>query len=169
MCVAVQPDGPAMGRRMRAGDSRGFTYVWALAALAILSVGLAAIGPVWSDHVRRERELELVRVGALYAQAIARYRAMSPGSLKQYPASLDELIADTRFVGTVRHLRRLYPDPLEPARPWGLVTTTDGRITGLYSKSDEAPLRREALDLGGVVLPPASRYDEWKFTAKEEP
>jgi len=155
------------GRRL--SRSAGFTYVWVLAAIVILSIGLAAVGPLWADQSRRERERELVRIGTLYAEAIARYRASSPGSLKQYPLSLEQLLADTRFAGTVRYLRKLYPDPLDPARPWGTVLDADGGIRGVFSRGAEQPLRREPLDLGTVVLPAAEHYDEWKFIVKRGP
>ncbi len=144
----------------------GFTLVWVLAAIAILSVGLAAIGPQWADQARRDREQDLLRVGQLYAQALAHYRAVSPGSLKQYPSDLQQLLLDNRFAGTQRHLRKLYPDPLDPARPWGLMRGPDGGILGVFSQSADAPLRRESLDLEGLVLPIAQRYDEWKFIAR---
>ena len=68
---------------MRSGErtARGFTYVWMLAALVIFSIGLAVVGPLWADQAKREREQDLLRVGQLYAQAIASYYAASPGSL----------------------------------------------------------------------------------------
>lgn len=156
---------------MRAGDlarrsDGGFTYVWALAALVVFSLGLAAIGPNYAADAQREREADLLRVGRLYAEAIASYHAASPGSLKQYPASLEMLLEDTRFVGTVRHLRRLYADPLQPGRPWGLLRSPDGGIRGVYSADERAPLRSAALDLGVVALPPSQRYLDWHFVPK---
>jgi type II secretory pathway pseudopilin PulG len=149
--------------RMAHRTQGGFTLVWALAAVAIVSVGLATVGPIWADQARRDREQELLRVGQLYAQAIAHFRLASPGSLKQYPPSLDQLLADGRFAGTVRYLRKLYPDPMEPSRPWGLVRDANGAIIGVFSQSAEHPLRREPLVLGDVRLPSAERYDQWKF------
>lgn len=140
-----------------------------LAALAILSAGLAAIGPSWADQARRERERDLMRIGALYAQAIASYRAASPGISKQFPQRLDDLLADARMIGTVRHLRKLYADPLDPSRPWGIVLDPTGRVQGVYSQNAETPLRVEAIDLGSVVLPAAQRYSDWKFIAKLQP
>ena len=153
---------------MRAGRSRGFTYVWMLAAIAVLSAGLAVIGPSWADQARRERERDLLRIGAMYATAIAGYRAASPGSLKQYPATLEDLLADPRMVGTVRYMRRLYADPLDPSRPWGVVRDPAGRVQGVYSQSEAEPFRIEALDLGSTSLPAARRYSDWKFVAKAQ-
>jgi type II secretory pathway pseudopilin PulG len=150
---------------MRSGE-RGFTYVWVMALVAVLGIGLAAIGPLWSDDARRERERELLRIGQLYAQAIARYYQASPGSVKRYPPSLESLVLDTRFVGTMRHLRKLYADPVDPSRPWGVVRAPDGGVRGVHSQSDKAPLRTEALDLGITLLPAARTYSDWQFVPK---
>lgn len=144
--------------------ARGFTYVWVLAAIALLSLGLAQVGPLWSIQNQRVREAELIRVGTLYAHALAQYRQGSPGSLKQYPTNLDDLLIDGRYGGTQRYLRKLYPDPMVSGRPFELVKDDEGRITGVFSASVEAPLRKEPLDLGVVRLPAARRYSEWVFS-----
>jgi type II secretory pathway pseudopilin PulG len=136
-----------------------------LALIALVSIGLAAAGPSWSERLRREREQELLKVGSLYARAIASYRDDSPGTSKTYPQTLDVLLSDPRFIGQHRHLRRLYADPLAPARPWGLVRDIDGHIMGVYSQSDEEPLAQGPQALGPVVLAPARHYADWKFLA----
>ncbi len=142
----------------------GFSYVVVLALVAIMGIGLAAIGPLWAEEAQREREDELLRVGQLYADAIARYHKASPGSAKLYPATLEVLLSDTRFVGTMRHLRALYPDPVGNGRPWGLLRGADGGIRGVYSQSEATPLRRVALR--SPTLAPATRYSEWQFIAR---
>jgi type II secretory pathway pseudopilin PulG len=147
---------------MRAG-SRGFAYVWLLAAVAVFGAALAAVGPLWAEEAQREREDELLRVGRLYAEAIDSYHRRSPGTTKRYPARLEELLFDTRFVGTVRHLRVLYPDPMAKGGAWTLLRATDGSIIGVASTSDASPLRRVAVDLGVVRLDAASRYADWRF------
>jgi type II secretory pathway pseudopilin PulG len=147
---------------------RGFSYVAVLAMVAILGLTLAAVGPLWAEEARREREDDLLRVGRLYAEAIAQYRKSSPGSADRYPPSLDALLLDTRFVGTVRHLRAQYPDPLDPSRPWGLVRDADGGIRGVFSRSDAAPLRTVPVEVGSVRLPPAARYSDWHFIPRAD-
>lgn len=146
----------------RAQTQRGFAYALLLFALAIFSVGLAAMGTTWSDQSRREREAELIRIGTLYAQAIARYHAVSPGSVKDYPKRLEDLLEDRRFVGTQRHLRALYPDPMTQ-RDWQIITNADGSILGVQSTSSLAPLKQTAFAAGGLRLPAAQRYSDWKF------
>lgn len=148
--------------------SRGFTFVAALLLLALVSLGLAVAGPLWSQQAQRERERELLRMGALYAQAIAAYRSASPGSDKRYPEQLEWLLLDRRFVGTVRHLRRLYPDPVNPGQPWGLVRDGAGQIVGVHSLSTEPPLAQGPLQWSGRVLGPVRRYADWQFLAVSE-
>jgi len=154
---------------MRPGERRaqaGFSYVAVLAMVALMGIGLAAVGPLWAEESRREREDDLLRVGQLYADAIARYYKASPGSAKRFPPSLELLLMDTRFVGTMRHLRTLYADPVGAGRPWGLVRTSDGGIRGVFSRSEAVPLRTVPVDLGTLTLAPAARYSEWQFVAK---
>ncbi|MED5621556.1 type II secretion system protein [Ideonella sp. BN130291] len=151
---------------MPAGKSRGYTFVGVLLLLALCMLSLAVAGPVWSQQVRREREQELLRVGGLYAQAIASYYQASPGSEKQFPQRLDQLLNDTRFVGVRRHLRALYPDPVSPGQPWGLVLDAQQRIVGVHSLSEQPPLAEGRLEAGGVELAPAKHYSDWKFIAK---
>lgn len=156
------------GSRRAQGSTRqqekGFTFVAVLVVLALCMLGLGIAGPLWSQQVRREREQELLRIGAMYAQALRSYRDASPGSLKQYPDRLEALLLDTRYVGVRRHLRKLYADPMNPGRPWGLVLDVDKRIVGVYSLSDEAPVAQGALEVEGVSLAPAQHYSQWKFS-----
>lgn len=162
-----------MEARMRVGSrntgrQRGFTYVLVMALIALLGACLAAIGPRWSDDALRDREQELLRVGALYAAAIGSYHASSPGSAKRYPPTLEALLLDTRFVGTQRHLRRLVPDPLAPGRPWGLVRAADGGIQGVFSQDERTPFLSNPVDLGAASIPAGKRYADWVFTPKEQ-
>ena len=150
----------------KACSARGFTFVWMLAALVLLSLGLTALGPRWADQAKRERENELLRIGTIYAKAIASYYAAAPGSLRQYPPELKSLLEDSRRVGTLRHLRRLYADPLDPSRPWGLRRSADGGIAGVFSRSDEIPLHLAPIDIGIAELPAAKRYSDWQFAPK---
>lgn len=158
------------GEPLGAGASQsGYTLVALLVVVFVISLGLAVAGPTWREQGRRLHERELMRVGMLYAQALADFRASSPGSLKAYPRSLDELLLDPRFLGVRRHLRRLYPDPVDPTQPWGLTKDADGNITGVYSQSADEPLAAGSVDLGGLVLAPARHYSDWKFSLPTPP
>jgi type II secretory pathway pseudopilin PulG len=154
-----------LGRRCREG---GFSYVAVLAMVALMGLGLSAIAPLWAEETRREREDDLLRVGLLYAEALANYQRASPGSAKRYPPTLEVLLLDTRFVGTVRHLRELYADPIDPSRPWGLVRDAEGGILGVFSQSDATPLRAVPVRLSALTLAPARRYSDWQFVARND-
>lgn len=149
---------------MHPGDvrQRGFTYVSMLFALAIFGIGLAAIGESWSAVSHREKEAELIQIGNAYVQAIGRYYTRSPGSMKIYPLRLEDLIEDKRFVGTERHLRKIYRDPMTNTLEWGMVKAADGGIAGVFSLSDKAVLRQRPLVLSNVIVSGA-RYSDWKF------
>lgn len=153
---------------MRAGE-QGFAFVVVLMLLASMMLGLAIAGPRWHEQARREREQDLLRIGALYAQALASYRDRSPGSAKQFPARLEDLLEDRRYVGTVRHLRTLYPDPVNPGQPWGLVLDADQHVAGVYSLSEAAPVAEAPVERGRLKLPPARRYSDWKFSPSPNP
>lgn len=149
------------GRRV----ARGYTLVAVLVLLAVCMLGLALAGPVWSDALRRQREQELLRIGALYARAIAAYRMTSPG-LKEYPDRLEDLLLDSRFVGVARHMRVLYPDPVNAGRPWVAIRDLDGRIVGVRSGSDATPVASmREIRLDSTTLRPARRYSDWAFLA----
>lgn len=157
--------GSACGGAPRA-SALGYGLVAVLILVALSALGLASAGESWTQSARRDREQELLRIGQLYAQALTRYRDMSPGSVKQLPRELDELLLDRRFVGTVRHLRQLYPEPLSADGRWELLRGDDDRIQGVRSRSNEAPLASRGVRRPGLELPAATRYADWKFLAE---
>lgn len=140
----------------------GFTYILMLFAVAALSIGLGMATPIYSEQLRRQREAELVRIGTLYVQAIQGYYLSSPGSVHSYPKRLEELLLDPRFVGTRRHMRSLYQDPVGRA-DWGLVAAPDGGVAGVYSRSEDRPLIARRIAIGSRFIEPASRYSDLKF------
>ncbi len=68
-----------------------------------------------------------------------------------FPAKLDDLLRDPRFPNVVRHLRKLYNDPMT-GEDWELVTDPAERIIGVRSSSDVATLQ-EGRFLQGVGEP----------------
>lgn len=142
---------------------QGFTYLGLLFFIAILGATLALAGVVWHTVQKREKERELLFVGQQFRQAIATYFNQSTGAVKQYPKTLEELLKDPRQLTSQRYLRRIYRDPITGKTEWGLVKSRDDRIIGVYSLSDDEPIKqgnfREAdKDLGGKT-----RYSDWRF------
>jgi type II secretory pathway pseudopilin PulG len=124
----------------RAAPSRGFTYLWLLFALAAGAAALAAAAQAMRTQAQREREAELEFRGREIARALSTYRAATPGSAKQLPRGLEELLEDRRGPRVLRHLRRLYDDPFTGAPDWALVQEDD-RIAGVHSRSPAPALR----------------------------
>jgi hypothetical protein len=130
--------------------------------VAILLGGLAMIGEVWETSAKREKEADLLFVGNQYRRAIGRFYEGTPGGVKRYPRTLEELLKDPRAPNTKRYLRRLYPDPLG-GKEWGIVKSPDGGVAGVYSLSEEKPLKVANFRLRDAGFDGAQRYADWKF------
>jgi len=132
------------GRKLRStwpGRERGFTFLWLIFMLAVVAAGLAAIAQPISLAARRDREAELMFRGNEIAHALSSYWAATPGNARQLPLTLDELVEDRRAARVLHHLRRVYADPFTGHPDWVLVTTVDGRISAVHSRSTAAALR----------------------------
>lgn len=132
-----------MAANMHAGRQAGFAYLLLLGLVAMLGAGLAMVGVQWDLAHQRERERELLFIGNQYRQAIGLYYQRTPGPLKRYPATLEDLLKDPRLPGNERYLRRPYPDPLAAGDTgWGLVKAPEGGIMGVFSRSEKRPLKQ---------------------------
>jgi type II secretory pathway pseudopilin PulG len=159
----MEPNMPTGSHRRTVHTQRGFTLLAVMAAMLLLALGSQKVMWIVSQQAQREREAELLHIGAAFAQAIGTYYESSPGTVKRWPANLNDLVEDKRFVGIRRHVRQVYIDPITRAEDWGLVRASDGGIAGVYSLSNAAPIRSGALMAGGVSLSAASRYTDWQF------
>lgn len=148
---------------MAASAQRGFTYLGLLFAVALSGVALAAMGVVWSTERQRQREQELLFIGQQFREAIASYYERSPGMVKRYPAKLDDLLKDSRFLTVRRHLRQIYPDPMTGLREWGLIAAPEGGIMGVHSLSTTASIKRAGFPAELADLEGKGSYAEWRF------
>lgn len=140
----------------------GFTYIGVLMLVAIAGIGLAGVGIVWHQDAQREREKELLFIGDEYRQAIGSYYENSLGEAKQFPVTLQDLIADKRFPGIKRHLRKLYNDPMAFGKPWQLILQ-QGQIIGVYSASKQMPIKKMGFEPPYETFGEAVEYGDWKF------
>ncbi|MCL2591317.1 MAG: type II secretion system GspH family protein [Betaproteobacteria bacterium] len=145
------------------GRQAGFTYLALLFAVAVAGVALASTGALWFFELQREREAELLFVGNQFRLAIRSYYEQSPGMLKRYPMSLDELVKDNRYLGIKRHLRRVYADPVTGKSEWGLLMAPEGGIMGVHSLSDHTSIKRANFFLRDAMFEGKNRYSEWHF------
>jgi type II secretory pathway pseudopilin PulG len=141
----------------------GFTYLTALFVVALLLGGLALTGEMWETAAKREKEAELLFIGQQYRRAIGLYYDATPGSVKRYPRSLEELVKDPRHARTERYLRRFYPDPITGRNEWGFVKAPDGGIQGVHSLSQKTPVKRAGFLAGDAGFERAQKYADWLF------
>jgi type II secretory pathway pseudopilin PulG len=147
-----------------ANRTSGFAYLWTLLLVAFMGVGLVIAGEVYSTAVQREKERELIFIGREFRQAIARYYESNPaGGQRQYPVSLEELVADPRFPGGKRYLRRIYVDPMIGKSQWGRIMVK-GRIAGIYSLSEKRPIKQDNFESTEASFRGKEKYSEWVFT-----
>ncbi len=143
---------------------RGFTYIALLILVALHGAVLAVAGTVWHVAQKREKERELLFVGDQFRRALRSYAASGPGLAGQLPRSLEDLLRDPRVPGIRRHLRRVYVDPMTGSKDWGLVMTPDGNaILGVYSRSQEPPLKTGNFPPDDQDFEGAATYSEWQF------
>jgi type II secretory pathway pseudopilin PulG len=135
--------------------ARGFTYLGVLFATALLTAGLGLAIESWHTILRRDKEADLLHIGAQYQRAIMLYYEGSPDRRPRYPRELGNLVKDERYPSTRRYLRKLYPDPITGSAEWGIMKAPDGGIMGVYSTSTATPLK--------VLGAGAGTYADWKF------
>jgi type II secretory pathway pseudopilin PulG len=145
---------------MSAGKKQaGFTLIGALILCALMGTGVLAYGELASHGLQREREAELIFRGSQYRQAIESYYRKG----ERYPQTLAELVEDKRHASPVRHLRKLYPDPITGSEHWGLMEAPGGGIMGVYSKSEAEPVKTGNFRLADKTFADAKRYMDWQF------
>ena len=147
---------------------RGFTYVGLLITIALIGVGLGAVGPLSHTLQLREKERELLFVGDQFRRAIGLYYERSPGGLRQYPKKLEDLLRDERYPGVQRYLRRIYVDPLTSGKDWGLVEVPGVGIMGVYSRSDSKPVKAANFPPAYEAFATAEKHSDWKFVYQPE-
>jgi type II secretory pathway pseudopilin PulG len=149
---------------MRSGRQSGFVYIGLLIGIAVLGIGLGAVSEVWTQTRQREREQELLFTGNQIRQAITRYYQESPPAARAFPMQLDDLLSDARTPGKTGHyLRKHYPDPVRGQADWGEVRLPGGQLVGVYSLSNEAPLKTAGFALRDKDFEDKQRYSEWVF------
>lgn len=140
----------------------GLVLLGVLLLLSLAALSALVAGEVWATAVRREREEQLLFVGEQYRRAVESYYRATPGRVKTLPNSLSVLLEDDRFPMPIRHLRRLYADPLNEQAEWGLVKIDSG-IVGVYSSSTSTPLKRRGFPVRYAHFEDAKDYRQWRF------
>jgi type II secretory pathway pseudopilin PulG len=140
----------------------GLTYLAILFAIAILGSGLALAGTVWHTAQQRDKEAELLFIGAQFRRALASYYHQSPG-VRRFPGQLADLVKDPRFPNIKRHLRHLYVDPMTGQPVWAVVRNAEGGIIGVRSLSEQTPIKQHFADGPDKQFSGKTRYADWVF------
>lgn len=141
----------------------GLTYLVVLMLIAVIGGVLAAGGVIWKTAQQREKERELLFIGNQFRKAIMLYYERTPGPVKQYPKSLDDLLKDDRYPNTQRYLRKIYIDPMTRSKEWGVVPGPDGGIMGVYSFSEEETVKNSNFSIADQAIDGKNKYSEWQF------
>jgi type II secretory pathway pseudopilin PulG len=179
-CDAVRP-APALSGRAGGGEA-GFSLVMLVMLVTVLSIGLAAALPRWSEMIRRDKEEELISRGFQYAEAIRVFQRR----FQRYPTSLDELIKVKP-----RCIRQLWKDPMTEDGRWTLIFFGQGSqltpVPGLQQPTSNGLQPGNGLDPNGqelavgpivgvhsrstqkslLVFYGHDQYNEWEFRIEE--
>lgn len=153
-----------VGKTLASGQ-RGGALLVVLATVALLGLASAQAGRSWQAVMQQAREAELLWRGQQYQQAIQSYYQVKHGAQQMFPNKLEDLLRDPRFPGTVRHLRKLYDDPMT-GEDWVLVKDPAERIIGVRSSSTLEPFKQDGFPEGLEDLAEKSSYEEWEFVFK---
>lgn len=154
-----------MGLRRQAG----FTYLGLIIFVFILGMVGAATLKIGSLLQRAHAEEELLEIGYQFSTALRTYAEATPRGQPPQPPSLQELLRDTRFPNPRRHLRKIFVDPVSGKAEWGLVRAGEGgRILGVHSLSQAAPLKLANFDKRFPGFENRERIADWKFMADQQ-
>lgn len=153
-------------RRFARSRARGFTYIVLLIVVAVMGILLASAGQVYQLALQREKERELLFAGDQFRRAITQYAKQGHIGAVRYPMKLEDLLQDPRTPNTRRYLRKIYNDPMSGKPDWGLLKGTSGEIFGVYSLSEQEPLKKQNFSADNAGFEDKSKYAEWVFMAK---
>lgn len=149
--------------------ARGFTFLGILMLLAVVTL-VGAAGLQWGavSH-RRAAEQALLDTGAAFGAALRSYARVTPRGQSDAPMTLQDLLKDPRFPTTVRHLRRVFVDPMTGKDDWGLVRNEQGNgIVGVYSLAKGQPIKLANFDSRFGDFNGKLAYREWRFLGSVE-
>lgn len=115
--------------RGRTGEA-GYNMVMLIVALTILNIMVAAMMPLMSTEIQREKEEELIFRGFQYAEAIRIFKLR----FQRFPNKLDELIEIKP-----RCIRQLWKDPMTKDGKWGLIFQGQGAPVNVQNPEGPRP------------------------------
>jgi type II secretory pathway pseudopilin PulG len=146
---------------------RGLAYLALLIGIAIIGVVAAGTIQLGALYQRRMAEKELLYIGDQFQRALLSYADNTPLGLPTQPRTLQELVRDPRYPNPMRHLRRVYADPLTGKADWVLVLSPNGQtIVGIHSASHEHPIQLRKFAERFRGFEDKRSYTQWVFIAR---
>ena len=134
-----------------------------LIMVTLLGLMAGIAGSSWKTIIQRAREEELLWRGSQYRKAIESYYKTAHGGTKAaLPSTLESLLKDPRSVSTIRHIRKLYPDPMT-GQDWVVVQGPGGGIMGVRSNSPLKPFKTSDFADENKSFEGKQSYREWLF------
>lgn len=147
----------------------GFTYLGLIIFVFIIGLVGAATLKIGALLQRAHMEEELLEIGYQFSAALKSYADATPRGQPTQPMTLQELLRDPRFPNPRRHLRKIFVDPLTGKAEWGLVRAGEGgRILGVHSLSQAAPLKVGNFDKRFPGFDKREHIADWKFMAEQQ-
>lgn len=81
----------------------------------------------------------------------------------KFAKTFDDLLEDKRSPHPVRHLRKVYRDPMMGNSQWGLIEAPGGGIRGVHSLSLGRPMKTANFEQVYRGFAEATSYADWKF------
>lgn len=152
---------------MHSRRQAGAALIGALVFLLLVSILGSVFVASAQTQKRRSDEEQLLFAGDQIRRAIASYYNTVPaGRSRSLPPDLDSLLEDSRFPTPLRHLRRLYVDPLTGRADWELIREGGG-IVGVRSRSMSAPLKVAGFPSPYDDFEGAQVYADWVFRIRQ--
>jgi type II secretory pathway pseudopilin PulG len=149
------------------GGEQGTALLTLLVMVVVLGLTASMAGQSLQALMQREREDELLWRGLQYRRAISSYYNVRHGPQQMYPGTLEDLLLDPRSAGKVRHLRRLYKDPMT-GKDWDVIKDPAERIIGVRTVSTLVPFKQTGFPVGLETLEGKASYSEWSFVFEPE-
>ena len=124
-------------------------------ALALM-LGTSGFQTYWS------KERRLIAATDELVVALKAYSNASPGTAKEFPLEIADLMRDPRMLAEKSYLLNLPVDPITQKQEWGVVRNKDNQVIGVHSLSNDAPtLFAKLFSFRG-----GEKYSDWEFLAE---
>jgi hypothetical protein len=144
----------------RAGPDQMINRRWVFLLIATLALGFLLGTTGFQTYWSKERRL--IAAADEIVTALKAYRDASPGTAKEFPLELADLMRDPRTLADKSYIATLPIDPITQKQEWGVLRNASNQVIGVHSLSTESPtLFARLLSFRG-----GEAYSDWEFSAE---